>query len=53
VRENGTKVGHLVGHPIIHVANQPPPLAEPPLSPRIPYLQASSDTCAKGLSCSA
>jgi hypothetical protein len=33
-------------------ASWPPHLAEPPLSPRIPYLRASSDTCAEGLTCS-
>jgi hypothetical protein len=53
VGEIGTKGGHLAGRPIVHVAGQPPPLAEPPLSPQIPYLRASSDTCAKGLTHSA
>jgi hypothetical protein len=53
VGEIGAKVGHLVGHPVVHVAGQPPPLARPPLSPQIPYLGASSDTCAKGLTRSA
>jgi hypothetical protein len=49
VREIGAQGGHLVGRPTVHVAGRPPPLAEPPQSPQIPYLRASSDTCAKGL----
>jgi hypothetical protein len=49
VGEIGTKEGHLVGWPAEHVATGPLPLAELPLSPHIPYLWASSDMCAKGL----
>jgi hypothetical protein len=49
VGEIGTKGGHLAGRSAVHMAGRPPPLAELPLSPRIPYLQASSDTCVKGL----
>jgi hypothetical protein len=45
----GAKVGHLVGRPDVHVASRPPPLAEPHLIPRIPYLWVFNDTCAKGL----
>jgi hypothetical protein len=51
VGEIGAKGGHLAGQPTVHVTGRPPPLAKPPLSPWIPYLQTSSDTCTKGLTC--
>jgi hypothetical protein len=53
VGEIGAKGGHLASRPTIHMSGRPPPLAKPPLSPRIPYLWASNDMCAKDLTRSA
>jgi hypothetical protein len=53
VGEFGAKGGHLAGQLAVHVVARRPPFADHPWSPRIPYLQASSDTCAQGLTHSA